>query len=109
MLSETGILYSALAILVLPLASYVITFFFGKMLPRKGDFVGVTFMGVAWYLAIRIFITFWKIGDPSYRMEKAFTWLDLGGFVSETIGLDDVEEAFHKMERGDVLRSVVVL
>jgi S-(hydroxymethyl)mycothiol dehydrogenase len=35
--------------------------------------------------------------------------LDLGGFVSETIGLDDVEEAFHKMERGDVLRSVVVL
>lgn len=35
--------------------------------------------------------------------------LDLGGFVSETIKLDDVEEAFHKMERGDVLRSVVVL
>lgn len=80
MLSETGILYSALAILVLPLASYAITFFFGKMLPRKGDFVGVTFMGVAWFLAIRIFITFWKIGDPTYRMERAFTWLDLGGF-----------------------------
>ena len=35
--------------------------------------------------------------------------LDLDGFVSETIGLDDVEEAFHKMERGEVLRSVVVL
>ena len=35
--------------------------------------------------------------------------LDLGGFVSETIKLDGVEEAFHKMERGDVLRSVVVL
>jgi len=35
--------------------------------------------------------------------------LDLGGFVSETIGLDDVEAAFHKMEAGDVLRSVVVL
>jgi S-(hydroxymethyl)mycothiol dehydrogenase len=34
--------------------------------------------------------------------------LDLDGFVSETIGLDDVEEAFHKMERGEVLRSVVV-
>ena len=30
-------------------------------------------------------------------------------FVSETIGLDEVEEAFHKMERGEVLRSVVVL
>jgi S-(hydroxymethyl)mycothiol dehydrogenase len=35
--------------------------------------------------------------------------LPLDKFVSETIGLDGVEEAFHKMERGEVLRSVVVL
>jgi S-(hydroxymethyl)mycothiol dehydrogenase len=35
--------------------------------------------------------------------------LDLDRFVSETIGLDDVEEAFAKMQRGDVLRSVVLL
>ncbi len=34
--------------------------------------------------------------------------LDLQRFVSETIGIGDVEEAFHKMERGVVLRSVVV-
>jgi len=34
--------------------------------------------------------------------------LDLDRFVSETITLDDVEEAFDKMERGEVLRSVVV-
>jgi S-(hydroxymethyl)mycothiol dehydrogenase len=34
--------------------------------------------------------------------------LDLDRFVSETIGLDGVEEAFHRMERGEVLRSVVV-
>ena len=34
--------------------------------------------------------------------------LDLDGFVSETIGLDQVEEAFAAMGRGDVLRSVVV-
>src|SRR3954468_10348763 len=33
---------------------------------------------------------------------------DLDAFVSETIGLDDVEAAFEKMQRGDVLRSVVV-
>jgi len=33
----------------------------------------------------------------------------LDKFVSETIALDKVEDAFHKMERGDVLRSVVVL
>ena len=34
--------------------------------------------------------------------------LDLDRFVSETIPVDGVEEAFHKMERGEVLRSVVV-
>ncbi|CAN5567620.1 S-(hydroxymethyl)mycothiol dehydrogenase [soil metagenome] len=34
---------------------------------------------------------------------------DLDRFVSETIGLDGVEEAFDKMQRGDVLRSVVVM
>lgn len=35
--------------------------------------------------------------------------LDLDRFVSEKIRLEDVEEAFHKMERGEVLRSVVEL
>jgi len=35
--------------------------------------------------------------------------LNLDGFVSETIDIDQVEAAFHKMEAGEVLRSVVVL
>ena len=35
--------------------------------------------------------------------------LPLDAFVSETLGIDDVEEAFTQMGRGDVLRSVVVL
>ena len=35
--------------------------------------------------------------------------LDLDAFVTETIGLDDVEEAFATMHHGNVLRSVVVL
>ncbi|WP_328953302.1 S-(hydroxymethyl)mycothiol dehydrogenase [Kitasatospora purpeofusca] len=35
--------------------------------------------------------------------------LDLGAFVSETIELDAVEQAFERMHHGDVLRSVVVL
>jgi S-(hydroxymethyl)mycothiol dehydrogenase len=34
--------------------------------------------------------------------------LDLDRFVTETIALEGVEEAFHRMERGEVLRSVVV-
>ncbi|MFE1316259.1 S-(hydroxymethyl)mycothiol dehydrogenase [Kitasatospora phosalacinea] len=34
--------------------------------------------------------------------------LDLDAFVSETVPLDGVEEAFARMQRGEVLRSVVV-
>jgi S-(hydroxymethyl)mycothiol dehydrogenase len=35
--------------------------------------------------------------------------LDLGRFVTETIALGAVEEAFERMERGEVLRSVVTI
>jgi S-(hydroxymethyl)mycothiol dehydrogenase len=35
--------------------------------------------------------------------------LDLDAFVSETIGIGDVEAAFERMHRGEVLRSVVLL
>src|SRR6188472_3107578 len=35
--------------------------------------------------------------------------LPLESFVSETIGIDDIQEAFAKMHHGDVLRSVVKL
>ncbi|MCW2770634.1 MAG: S-(hydroxymethyl)mycothiol dehydrogenase [Aeromicrobium sp.] len=35
--------------------------------------------------------------------------LDLDAFVTETIGIDDVEAAFDKMHAGEVLRSVVEL
>jgi len=34
--------------------------------------------------------------------------LDLDRFVSETITLDDVEGAFERMQKGEVLRSVVL-
>lgn len=35
--------------------------------------------------------------------------LDLDAFVTEEVGLDDVEASFERMHHGDVLRSVVVL
>ncbi|MFD0777024.1 zinc-binding dehydrogenase, partial [Streptomonospora algeriensis] len=35
--------------------------------------------------------------------------LDLDAFVSETVPLDGIEDAFTKMEHGDVLRSVVLM
>ncbi len=79
-MSDQAIITAALSILLLPLLSYTLTFFFGRKLPRKGDFIGVTLMGVALVQALRIFIAFWQVGDPAHRVEKAYTWLDLGGF-----------------------------
>ncbi len=35
--------------------------------------------------------------------------LPLDKFVTERIGLDQIEDAFHKMHSGEVLRSVIVL
>ncbi|MYW15919.1 S-(hydroxymethyl)mycothiol dehydrogenase, partial [Streptomyces sp. SID2955] len=35
--------------------------------------------------------------------------LPLDAFVTETVRLDQVEQAFERMHQGDVLRSVVVL
>ena len=35
--------------------------------------------------------------------------LPLEDFVTETISLSEIEQAFHRMERGEVLRSVVLL
>jgi len=47
----------------------------------------------------------WVRAETLYLRGK----LDLDRFVSETITLDQVEDAFDKMQRGEVLRSVVVL
>jgi NADH-quinone oxidoreductase subunit L len=82
-MSENAILLNALSILLLPLLSYVIIFFFGKKLPRKGDWVGVGLLGLSWIQAIRIFITFWRNGDPHFRVEGAVRWLDLGDFFAD--------------------------
>ena len=35
--------------------------------------------------------------------------LELDAMVTRTIGLEDVEDAFHEMETGDVIRSVILL
>jgi NADH-quinone oxidoreductase subunit L len=82
-MTEQGVLYHALAILLLPLLSYAILFFFGKKLPRKGDWVGVSLLATSWVLAVRIFLHFWQTGDPGYRVEGMVRWLDLGKFTAD--------------------------
>ena len=79
-MSDTAILITALVILGLPMLSYVICFFFGNKLPRRGDWLAVGLLAITEILALGIFFHFWQLGDPSYRIEANVTWLDLGNF-----------------------------
>jgi NADH-quinone oxidoreductase subunit L len=71
------IISTALVILLLPLLSFVVLFFFGERLPRRGDWVGVGALGVCLLLALVIFGHFWGRHDPTYRIEQGWTWLSI--------------------------------
>jgi NADH-quinone oxidoreductase subunit L len=69
----------SIAVLLLPLLSFVVLIFFNRRLPRGGDFVGVGLLGTT--LAIALYI-FWTVivqhYDPAFRLAWDFTWLDFG-------------------------------
>jgi NADH-quinone oxidoreductase subunit L len=69
----------SIAVLLLPLLSFVVLIFFNRRLPRMGDFVGLGLVGSA--LAIALYI-FWTVivqhYDPAFRISWDFTWLDFG-------------------------------
>ena len=69
----------SIAVLLLPLLSFVILIFFNKRLPRSGDFVGVGILGTTFALS---FYIFWSVVvqayDPAFRIVWDFTWIDFG-------------------------------
>ncbi|ACF11703.1 proton-translocating NADH-quinone oxidoreductase, chain L [Chlorobaculum parvum NCIB 8327] len=69
----------SIAVLLLPLLSFVVLIFFNRRLPRNGDFVGLGLLGTS--LAISLYI-FWTVivqhYDPAFRVAWDFTWLDFG-------------------------------
>jgi NADH-quinone oxidoreductase subunit L len=79
-MTDNAVLQTALTILLLPIVSYVVLFFFGKRLPRQGDWLGVGLLGIAWVLALRIFFHFWGLNDPGHHVQGNWRWLDLGAF-----------------------------
>ena len=66
------------------------------------------------YGRITLRSTFYGDCLPSRDFPRLASWyrrgeLDLDRLVSERIGLDDVERAFEAMQRGETLRSVIVM
>ncbi|MCB9094732.1 MAG: NADH-quinone oxidoreductase subunit L [Halobacteriovoraceae bacterium] len=64
-------------IFLAPFTAFVINAFFGKKLPRQGDWVSVLGIGIAFLFAFRIFIDFYSTYSTEYYIHKYFTWFDL--------------------------------
>ncbi len=72
-----------LGIVLLPLLGFVIQIFFGKRLPRQGDFVPTGAIGMSALLAIYLGIQMFRAGNPDllYQSSDAgfiWKWLDYG-------------------------------
>ncbi len=67
-----------LLIPVLPLLAYAIQAFFGRRLPRGGDWVPLAAIAIAFLLSLRLFIQALSAYDPNFRIElERWIWLDL--------------------------------
>ena len=82
MMNNIFINYS-LFILFLPLAAFLIQIFYGRRLPRQGDWVSISAIGITLVLSIAMFVAMLLDYDPNFRQEAGFTWLDMGSFSIE--------------------------
>jgi NADH-quinone oxidoreductase subunit L len=66
-----------LLILFLPLLSFVILIFFGKKLPRQGDWVAVGSILITFFLAVYLFVQMILEYDSGFSHGASFSWIDL--------------------------------
>ena len=70
----------SLFILFLPLLAFIIQIFFGKKLPRQGDWVSILAIITTLILAVIMFVKMLYGYDPNFKQEASFTWFDMGEF-----------------------------
>ena len=72
-----------LLILFLPLVSFIILIFFGKKLPRQGDWIAVGSIVTTFFFAVYLFIQMILAYDPGFSHGVSFSWIDLDAFKIE--------------------------
>jgi len=72
------ILTQAVIILLLPLAAFTVLIFFGKRLPRQGDWLATGALTISLLLAIVILGRVFGAYDPNFRVAATFNWASLG-------------------------------
>ncbi len=69
------------AILISPLISFAVQIFFGKRLPRSGDWVSIFAIFLSLVLSIIHFIDVFNAFDPSFKITFSWLWLDIPEFT----------------------------
>jgi NADH-quinone oxidoreductase subunit L len=74
---EQNMLQLSLLILLIPFAGFLILIFFGKRLPRQGDWLGTSLLGVTLLMSVYLLIT--KISSMSGEtLSHSFSWVIIG-------------------------------
>lgn len=73
----------SLLILFLPLVAFIINIFFGKRLPRQGDWVSVGAILITLILSLSLLINMFMNWDPNFSHEATMSWIDMGAFKIE--------------------------
>tara|TARA_A100001388_G_scaffold277434_1_gene268607 strand:- start:1477 stop:3531 length:2055 start_codon:yes stop_codon:yes gene_type:complete len=71
---------ACMLILFLPLLAFVINIFFGKRLPRQGDWVSIGAILITLVLALSLFVEMLSNWNYKFSHEVYFSWIDLGAF-----------------------------
>ena len=77
---ENPMISLPLLILFLPLLSFLILIFFGKRLPRQGDWVALGSIVFTFLLAVYLFIQMLINYNPDFSNSASISWIDLGAF-----------------------------
>jgi len=77
---ESPMITFPLLILFLPLISFIILIFFGKKLPRQGDWVAVGSIVITFILAVYLFVQMLTNYDANFSHGASLSWIDMGAF-----------------------------
>jgi len=63
-----------------PAGMFVVLALFGRLLPRKGDFLGVLAIGTAFVLFFFVLHDFLHVGESNWPVVRDIKWSDIGSF-----------------------------
>lgn len=80
---ENVLINYSVIILLLPLIAFLIQIFFGRKLPRQGDWVSISAIVTTLILSTIMFVKMLLEYKPEFKNEASFTWLNMGAFKIE--------------------------